>query len=1359
MTAPADPPPSTQPAARRGRRALVAAAVLVALLAAGATAGVTWMWRSTAALIAIVTSLDRVLPARLEVRNASGSLAEGFGFDGLVYESPDLVVRIERLRATLDGLRLGLSAGALRFDFDELLAERVVVQVRPSSAPMTAPPASIASPVTVTARRLALGVFEYRSAPDPAPPQLLLRAIDTQAAIGPAGYEITGGRFAVGPVEGPLQVQLDARLDGARPFAIDARGTLGGRLRDRPLRAAVTASGSLVDLALIADVTPVDVTPLDMTPAAAPSAAAQVAGAPRGRIALRLASFEPPLLRELVADLERIDPADWVAGAPRADLTIHAELRPQPGARFTVAGPVEVVNAAPGPVDRERIPVRRARAQIKATAEALQVEAIDADLVRGALRGRFEIAFAQLDAWQARAAFTGVDPATLHSQLRSYTLDGEADLTQAAGDMAITGQLRNRVGLPLQATLDLRASAARVRINTAQLTLGRGQAMVAGEVQLTDSQATTLAGSVVELEPALLVKGLDARLTGTFNLSGVLAPQPSGSVTFGLAESQVFGRPLVGRGTLTLAPDQSLDVDALVSMRSASLSARGGLGGAGRTLALELNVPQLSDLGLPLAGRLGANARLSGAWNAPAIEAQVQAGALIYGEHRIDEVQAVASYGGGRDGALALQASATNHRFRANRMLSVQTATLRAEGRPSDHRIELRASNEDLQNLDLLLAGGWREHEPKAAPQWRGELRTATVGAPLNLRLLAPAPIRTDFARWSLGPFDLQLASGRVEQVTVALDGEVFSTTGRFSGLRPSELRGNSALARPLARGSAPLTPTTLRGQWQLRLGAQADGSLLIERSEGDIVVGTQAMGLTDVRLTAELRANRLQAEARLLGAAAGKATATLNAEVERGRNGWALAQQRPLAATADVDMPSIAWVNSLLSQTVRSNVRIGGALSGTLRIDGTPAEPQAQGRFVGAGLRVAWIDQGIRLEDGQLAARVDGNTIVLDTLRFAGVPLVAPADRRPAQALARAQPAEPGFLALNGQLQLRDLSGVLQLQSVRMPVLQRPDRWVVATGGANIVFDQTRVQLNGAVVANAGFVDFSKPDLPSLSSDVRVVRAAEPAGAGREAPIGINFDLGIDLGEAFYVRGAGLDTRVEGQLRLQAQGRGAIRATGAIEARDGVFEGFGQRLAIERGRVNFQGALENPGLDVLALRRGLPVEVGVTVTRTAADPLIRLYSSDTMTENEMLTWLVLGRAPEENEAGQDRLALATAAASILAGGGEGYGTQMARRLGIDEITLRTGELSSAGSLLPRTSVAGNVRGTGSTATTEIVTVGKRLSDNVTISFEQAATGAESLVQIIYRLTKQVSVVARAGTENALNLVYTLTFD
>jgi translocation and assembly module TamB len=85
--------------------------------------------------------------------------------------------------------------------------------------------------------------------------------------------------------------------------------------------------------------------------------------------------------------------------------------------------------------------------------------------------------------------------------------------------------------------------------------------------------------------------------------------------------------------------------------------------------------------------------------------------------------------------------------------------------------------------------------------------------------------------------------------------------------------------------------------------------------------------------------------------------------------------------------------------------------------------------------------------------------------------------------------------------------------------------------------------------------------------------------------------------------------------------------------------------------------------------------------------------------------------------------------------------------------------MSSAGSILPRSSVAGNVRGTTSGTSGEIITVGKRLSENITVSYEQALGGAASLVQVSYQLTRRLSVMARAGTENAIDLVYTFTFD
>jgi translocation and assembly module TamB len=104
--------------------------------------------------------------------------------------------------------------------------------------------------------------------------------------------------------------------------------------------------------------------------------------------------------------------------------------------------------------------------------------------------------------------------------------------------------------------------------------------------------------------------------------------------------------------------------------------------------------------------------------------------------------------------------------------------------------------------------------------------------------------------------------------------------------------------------------------------------------------------------------------------------------------------------------------------------------------------------------------------------------------------------------------------------------------------------------------------------------------------------------------------------------------------------------------------------------------------------------------------------------------------------------------------------TTIARRLGIDEISIRSGTTESTSSLLPRQSVAGRLRpDTTNTLTSDIVTIGKRLSDDVTLSYEQVVGGSGGVAQLAYRLSRRFSVVARAGTENALELVWSMTFD
>jgi len=189
-------------------------------------------------------------------------------------------------------------------------------------------------------------------------------------------------------------------------------------------------------------------------------------------------------------------------------------------------------------------------------------------------------------------------------------------------------------------------------------------------------------------------------------------------------------------------------------------------------------------------------------------------------------------------------------------------------------------------------------------------------------------------------------------------------------------------------------------------------------------------------------------------------------------------------------------------------------------------------------------------------------------------------------------------------------------------------------------------------------------------------------------------------------------------------------------------------------------GAPENPGLDILAVRTDLPVDVGVTVTGTAAAPVIRLYSDPPLPDYEALSWLAFGRAPTDNR--NDTLAMASVAAGLLSGSGAGLPSQLAHQLGISDIGVRSGDLTTTSTLLPRQSVAGKLRGDDTSTTTaanQIIMIGKRVNEAITLSYEQAVSGTANAVSLSYQLSQRFSVVARAGTENTLDLVFSIPFD
>jgi translocation and assembly module TamB len=438
--------------------------------------------------------------------------------------------------------------------------------------------------------------------------------------------------------------------------------------------------------------------------------------------------------------------------------------------------------------------------------------------------------------------------------------------------------------------------------------------------------------------------------------------------------------------------------------------------------------------------------------------------------------------------------------------------------------------------------------------------------------------------------------------------------------------------------------------------------------------------------------------------------------------------------------------------------MKVGGRLEGSIALGGTPATPVVDGRLNGADLSLSTRQQGLNLRDGQMLLDLKDDRVFIRHLKFKSPHQPPPASLA---GLAPRRIAElvrlPGTLEVTGESRVGDQNANVELRMDRVGVLQRNDQWVVLSGNGRLNLQKRTLAISGSLRADAAWWELPKRSSISLSDDVVFKQLNTGGTTVRQPPLHSRLDLDIQAGDLAYFRGAGLESRLTGSLKLSSDlGRG-LRANGIIQAVSGRYDAYGQRLEIERGLINFSGLIDNPGLNIRAMRRRLPVEAGVEVTGTAQRPRFRLVSEPNVADVEKLSWLVQGRAPDQGGS-KDSEMLIAAATSILGDGG-GVVTELQRKLGIDEFGINSGTLDS-GQGKAGTSRVATTGGsdTGENAGTQIVTVGKRLSDNTVLTYEQSIATAESIVKLTVNLSNRLSLVARSGTENALDLFYSFRF-
>ncbi|MGB3706273.1 MAG: translocation/assembly module TamB domain-containing protein [Castellaniella sp.] len=671
-------------------------------------------------------------------------------------------------------------------------------------------------------------------------------------------------------------------------------------------------------------------------------------------------------------------------------------------------------------------------------------------------------------------------------------------------------------------------------------------------------------------------------------------------------------------------------------------------------------------------------------------------------------------------------------------------------------------------SLDLAFGGGWTQ-----AQGWRGQigtLRAEHAGLVLDSRAAVPLALDAE-GGWQVGQAVLGLALDGEPLLSLRHQASAggaghWETRGGIDPLTltPDRItRVQTWLDRAEARPGGVRTELSEQARrsrldvsldWNLKFDGALAGDLHLVRRDGDLIVPGDVpiqLGLQDARLDIAIRRigeglsradADLQVGTRKMGRMRLRADTPIHATPA---GGLALRPQDERHVRFEAESQDLAWLNLLLG----GEVEVGGTLQADVQGRSLPnGRWTLSGPVRGDGLRLLIADQGVRLLDGTLQARFDGTQVLLEHLRFPAVRRVTPKEWRTATWVAENPDAQNGALDLSGAWDLLESQGRVNIAFRRYPILQRSDRYAMISGDLQIEATLPEIHLGGKITADAGWFDLDMLNaIPSLDSDVVILKpGARDVAPPASPPMDLRADLTVDLGPRFYLTGFGLDSGLIGSMNLRMQA-GRLTALGQLRTRGGAINTYGQHLQLRRGTITFQGDVANPVLDIQALRTDVAVQAGVRVAGTARRPRIDLMSIPEVSETEKLSWLLLGHGPDQG--GADMSLLFSVGSSFLSGGEPFY-----KRFGLDELSMRSGELGSTGSILPVESVVSGLDTGASAIEQRFVLAGKTLTDDLRLSLEQAMAQTGTVARLSYRLMRGLQAEVTTGTVSGLALVY-----
>ncbi len=305
-----------------------------------------------------------------------------------------------------------------------------------------------------------------------------------------------------------------------------------------------------------------------------------------------------------------------------------------------------------------------------------------------------------------------------------------------------------------------------------------------------------------------------------------------------------------------------------------------------------------------------------------------------------------------------------------------------------------------------------------------------------------------------------------------------------------------------------------------------------------------------------------------------------------------------------------------------------------------------------------------------------------------------------------------------------------IALKGEQLPVTVEPYAALQVAPDLHITMHGDRLAIAGKVLVPKGEITVRElpPSTVKVSDDTVIVGNQTEEG---KPPMAIAMDIDVIVGQdTLSFSGFGLTATLQGQVHIGDN----LDTRGELRLNDGRYRAYGQRLSIRRARLLFAGPVDQPYLDIEAIRQTGDVIAGIRLSGSAEQPTTQIFSEPAMSQEQALSYLVLGRPLSTT--GEDNNMLAQAALGLGLMGSSSVTSSLAKNLGVQDFELDT---------------------QGSGNKTAVVASGK-ITEKLSLRYGVGVFEPANTIALRYLLTKRVYLEAASGVASSLDIFYKRDF-